>query len=107
MGRHIAFSFGADLEYAGNTLGLPHHNSQQDMCSISWPTRPTCLTTASTKYPNWRSTIVDNNGYLARVREPRHALVAHELFNYHTYRFDLLRMCDHHGVCSHVIGNVL
>lgn len=103
----ILLFFGGDLEYTSNTLGLPHHNSAQDMCTL-------CLANTSDVPHNnfhrdaaWRSTLVDNERYLARVREPRHPLVAHDLFNCHTYRFDLLHMCDHHGVCSHTIGNIL
>ena len=55
----------------------------------------------------WRRTLVDNAAYMARIRKPLHDLAAHEAFNRYTYRFDLLHMCDHHGVTSHVIANVL
>ena len=51
--------------------------------------------------------MVDNNAFLARIRRPMHDLVRHEILNRYTYRFDLLHMCDHHGVTSHVIANVL
>ena len=51
--------------------------------------------------------MVDNAAHIARIMRPLHALVQHEVFKYQTYRFDLLHMCDHHGVTSHVIGNVL
>ena len=74
-------SVGGDLDYTSNTLGLPHHNNAQDMCTL-------CLANTSDAPHNnfhqdapWRSTIVDNETYLARVRQPRHPLVAHSLFN--------------------------
>ena len=55
----------------------------------------------------WRSTFLDNDGFMARLRRPLHPLVAHRFFNRHTYRYDLLHLIDHHGAASHVAGNIL
>ena len=103
----ILLFFGADLEYVCNILGLPHYNARENMCTD-------CLANTTDRPHNvfqanagWRATLVDNKQYIARVRRPLHPLPAHAAFNRHTYRFDLLHMCDHHGVTSHVIGNVL
>ena len=98
---------GGDLDYLCNAVGLPHYSRPAAMCACCR------ANTTDTPYNNfhadarWRNTLVNNAGYIARIRQPLHALVQHEVFNYQTCRFDLLHMCDHHGVTSHVIANVL
>ena len=50
---------------------------------------------------NWRPTVVaDTIIYKSRFRQPLRLLVAHAWFNYLTYRMDVVRMSDHHGVVS-------
>ena len=103
----ILLFVGADLEYICTAVGLPHYNSAENMCMV-------CLANTGDIPHNtvhtdaaWMGTLLDKAGCLARIRRPMHDLAAHEVFNRFTYRFDLLHMCDHHGVASHVIGNVL
>ena len=98
---------GADLEYICNVVGLPHYNCAENMCMACLANTGDIPHNTFHKDTAWRGALLDNAGYLARIRRPLHDLAAHEVFNRFTYRFDLLHMCDHHGVTSHVIGNVL
>ena len=103
----ILLFLGGDLEYLCNVVGLPHYNSPDAMCACCR------ANTTNTPFNNfhadarWRGTLVANAEYMARIRKPLHALVQDAVFNSQTYRFDLIHMCDHHGVTSHVIANVL
>ena len=99
--------FTGDLDYVSNVLGLPHFNSKENPCSL-------CLANTTNLQHNdwsqtaaWRGTEVNNLTCRARLRRPLHPLVAHPMFNYQTYRHDLLHMADHHGVISHVCANIL
>lgn len=103
----ILLFFCGDLDYVCNVMGLPHFNSELSPCSL-------CLANHSSRQHNdwsstaaWRGTILNNRSFLVRLRRPLHPLVAHDLFNIHTFRHDLLHMSDHHGVISHVVANVL
>eukprot|EP00974_Lingulodinium_polyedra_P050053 4813753-Lingulodinium_polyedra.AAC.2 len=98
---------GCDLEYACNVLGLPHFNATGNCCAD-------CMAdTEGVPFNNfhgaaaWRDTLKTNTQYLAAVRTPMHPLLAHPWFCKYSYRHDLLHMIDHHGVASHVIGNIL
>ena len=103
----ILLFFGADLEYVCNILGLPDYNARENMCTDCLANTTDRPRNAFQANAGWRATLVDNRQYIAEVRRPLRPLPAHAAFNRHTYRFDLLHMYDHHGVTSHVIGNVL
>ena len=54
----------------------------------------------------WRSSILTEEPFQAALRRPLHPLASSSVFSRHTYRLDLLRLFDHHGVTSHVVANV-
>ena len=100
---------GADLEYMCNIIGIPHFNSPYACC---------CLCEANMDMDDkpfndfspgaaWRGTEVHNVRFMERLRQPLHPLCSHPWFNMHTFRFDMLHLLDHHGLASHVVGNVL
>ena len=85
---------------------MPHYNSVEmcALCEAHTRLRPHNNFHADAA---WRSTLVSNARFRERLRRPLHPLVDHCLFSKYTYRFDLLHMLDHHGVASHVVGNIL
>ena len=101
----ILLFVGADMEYACNVLGLPHYNGTEvcAFCRANSTTRPFNNFHAAAA---WRETLVDNDGYRARLREPLHPLVAHPVWSIYTYRLDLLHLLDHHGITSTILGNI-
>ena len=48
----------------------------------------------------------NNEEFMAKVRTPKHPLVASDLFSRHTYRLDCLHVLDHNGVAGLVVGNI-
>jgi hypothetical protein len=55
----------------------------------------------------WRRTSVSDERLKDRLRRPLHPLAGHALFNKWTYRYCTLRMLDHHGCASVIIGSIL
>ena len=103
----ILLFLGSDLDYVCNTMGLPHFNGVEQMCSLCLANRTTLPFTILGEGAPWAATCVDNGTFLARLRQPLHPAAGHPWFNLHTYRHDLLHMLDHHGLASHVIANIL
>lgn len=103
----ILLFVGCDLEYACNVLGLPHFNSPANACADCRANLTDMPVNNFHATAPWRATRKTNREYLASLRVPKHPLVAHPWFSRYSFRHDLLHMVDHHGVCSHVIGNVL
>ena len=98
---------GCDLEYACNVLGLSHFNNTANCCADCNANFDTVPLNNFHRTSAWRGTVRNNEGYLAALRQPRHPLVAHAWFTKFAYRQDLLHNFDHHGLTSHIIGNVL
>ena len=98
---------GCDLEYACNVLGLIHFNNTANCCADCNANFDTVPLNNFHRTSAWRATVRNNEEYLAALRQPRHPLVAHAWFTKFAYRQDLLHNFDHHGLTSHIIGNVL
>jgi len=102
----VPLFMGADLEYACNVMKLKHYSAVQ-MCMHCEADKKDIPFHDFHGGAKWRSTILSNDAFMARVGEPRNPMVAHVWFNKYTYRYDLLHMLDHHGVASHIVGNIL
>ena len=99
----VPIFLGSDLEYVCQVVGMQSYNNVNCCaeCEANGSTLPHNDFSAGAL---WRATVRDHDAYMAKFRQPRHALVAHGWFNKHTYRYDLLHMWDHHGITSTAIG---
>ena len=94
-----------DMDWICNDIGLPHFNSNS--CCFLCQANDTDL--PHNDYHRdaaWRSTCKDEATFRADLRRPLHPLAASPIFSRFTYRLDLLHLLDHHGVVSHVVGNI-
>eukprot|EP00959_Pyramimonas_sp_CCMP1952_P205279 4292912-Pyramimonas_sp.AAC.1 len=102
----VLLFLGADLDYACNKVGIPHYNGTV-MCSQCEATTRDVPFHDFHDDALWRHTLVSNDRFLQRLRRPLHPLANHSWFNKWTYRYCTLRMLDHHGCTSVVIGSIL
>ena len=104
----ILLFIGADLDYACNVLGMPHYNGGPDGICMACEANATTIP-HNTFHANatWRGTVVCNQRFMDRIRTPLHPLAEHAFFTKYTYRYCLLHMVDHHGVGSHIVGNIV
>jgi len=101
----VLLFFSSDLEHVCNEVGLPHFNASQMCCFCEANTSDKPHTDYS-DLAEWRRTLRNNRRFMRAIRQPLHPLVGHPWFSMYTFRMDLLHMLDHHGVSSHVVGNV-
>ena len=94
---------GSDLEYVCQVVGMQSYNDANCCaeCDANGSTVPHSDFSADAL---WKATVRDHDAYMAKFKQPPHAMVAHGWFNKHTYRYDLLHMWDHHGITSTAIG---
>ena len=98
---------GSDLEFACNDLGFTHFNAVQ-CCYLCGATNgPGAPNNDFSRDALWKGTLKSNRNFKDTFRRPLHGLTAHDFFNIHTYRLDLLHLLDHHGVTSLCIGNIM
>jgi len=97
---------GTDLEYCCNEFGMRHYNSKQ-ICGYCGANDTDLPHTDNSPGASWRHTIRNNVAFIASFRQPRHPFIDHPLFNLYTYRLDIMHLLDHHGVTSHVAGNMI
>ena len=101
----LLFAVG-DLEWACNTLGLPHYNGVECcfMCKANCSDRP------FNDYSDgkaWCHELRTEAEFQAGLRAPLHPLVQSSFFSRYTYRLDLLHLLDHHGIASHILANII
>ena len=102
----ILLFFGADLEYICNVCGMKHYNSNV-ICGYCLTNDTVHPHTDNSRGASWRATILKTTReFKDRFRQPLHPVVAHEWFTLYSYRLDCMHLNDHHGVISHLIGNI-
>ena len=106
----VALFFGADLEYAGNDLGLAS-TSAAEICTFCGANTTDVPFNDLSRGAHWRGRVKDNAEFVACIR-PRHDdgslhhLATKGWISKWTYRLCLMHVFDHNGVSGSIAANV-
>jgi len=102
----VLLFLGSDLEYICNVCGMKNYNSKV-ICGYCLADDTAHPHTDNSRGASWRGRILrTTRDFKDRFRHPLHPIVASEWFSLFSYRLDCMHLNDHHGVTSHLVGNI-